>query len=157
MGKGGSSKDSEGIKLIASNRRARFDYEISDRFEAGVVLVGSEVKTLRGGKCVLQGAHVRVNAGEAWVHGMSVPEYPQAGRFNHDPDRPRKLLLHRREIDRLEVKLREKGTAAPVLRVYFKGGRVKLEFGVGTGRKHYDKRQALKKADAKRAMDRARG
>ncbi len=143
------------IKVVASNRRARHEFELADTFEAGIVLVGSEVKVLRDGKCTLNAAHVRVVRGEAWLVGMTIPEYPFANRFNHEVDRDRKLLLHKREVERIERGLRERGTACIVTRVYFKGARVKAEIALGRGRKLHDKRQSLKQKDARREMRRA--
>lgn len=147
------SSDGE-IRLVASNRKASHDYDIEERWEAGIQLTGSEVKMLRSGKCVLTGAHVRVQGDQAWLHGMSIPEYPWSHQFNHEPDRPRRLLLHRNEIAKLQAELSRKGTAAVVTRVYFKGSRVKVEIGLGTGKKAFDKRQDLKEKDAKREIAR---
>ncbi|MCO4763008.1 MAG: SsrA-binding protein SmpB [Myxococcales bacterium] len=144
------------IKVVARNRRVRHDYELTDTFEAGIVLVGSEVKVLRQGKCTLVGAHVRVIGNEAWLVGMQIPEYPFAHRFNHDVDRTRKLLLHKREVDKLDRGLRERGTSCVVVQVYFKGSKVKVEIALARGRKMHDKRHALKKKDAKREMARAK-
>ncbi|MBP46873.1 MAG: SsrA-binding protein [Myxococcales bacterium] len=144
------------IKIIASNRRARHDYDLTETMEAGLVLLGSEVKVLRDGKCTLSAAHVRVIAGEAWLVGATIPEYPFANRFNHEPDRDRKLLLHKRQVERLHRELRERGTSCVVTRVYFKGARVKVEIAVARGKKLHDKRQALKSKQAKREMRRNR-
>src|ERR671935_2438473 len=109
-----------GEKLIGDNRRARHDYHLSDRVEAGLVLAGTEVKALREGKATLQQAYAEVRGGEAWLHGLHVPEYGQGNRANHDPDRPRKLLLHRREIDRLYGQVRQRGFTLMPTRLYFK-------------------------------------
>lgn len=147
--------DKDGIRIIATNKKAFHDLEITDKFEAGIQLTGSEVKVLRSGKCVLQGAHVRVVGGEAMVLSMSIPEYPWAHQFGHETDRARRLLLHRREIDRLSDELRSKGTACVVIRVYFKGARVKLELGLGSGKKEHDKRASVKEREAKREIARA--
>ena len=119
-----------GEKLISDNRRARHDYHLLDRFEAGVVLAGTEVKSLREGKTSLQQAYADVREGEAWLLGVHIPEYLQGNRANHDPDRPRKLLLHRREIDRLYGQVREKGVTIVPTRLYFKDGRVKVELAL---------------------------
>ena len=143
-------------KIIASNRRVKHDYELTDTFEAGVMLVGSEVKVLRDGKCTLVGSHVRIIGGEAWLIGMQIPEYPYAHQFNHSVDRQRKLLLHKREVEKIDRGLRERGTSCVVVRLYFKGSRVKAEIALARGRKMHDKRQALKKKDAKREMARAK-
>ncbi len=147
--------DTDPIKIIARNKRALRDYVITDRFEAGVALVGSEVKVLREGRVTLAGAHVRVQGGEAWALGIEIPEYPQANRFNHETSRDRKLLLHRREIEKLQRELRERGAACPVLAIYFKGSRVKIEFGLARGKRKADKRELLKKRDAQRDIERA--
>ena len=115
-----------GEKLIVDNRRARHEYHLSDRVEAGLVLSGTEVKSLRGGQATLQQAYAEVRDGEAWLVGLHVPEYSEGNRANHDPDRPRKLLLHRREIERLASSVAEKGFTLVPTRLYFKGGRVKV-------------------------------
>lgn len=146
----------EHIKVIARNKRARFDYTIGDTFEAGIVLVGSEVKMLRQSKMTLAGAHVRIIGKEAFALGIQIPEYPQAHQFNHEVDRPRKLLLHRRELDKLSKALRERGTSCPILSVYWRGSNVKVEFALATGRRQRDQREVLKARTATREMDRAR-
>ncbi len=148
-------RDPDALRIVASNRKAFHELAIDDKLEAGLVLTGSEVKMLRAGKCVIQGAHIRVVAGEALLMGASIPEYPWAARWGHEPDRPRKLLLHRREIDKLEVQLRQKGATCVATRIYFKGARVKIELGIGTGKKEHDKRETLKSRDATREMQRA--
>ncbi|MFZ4579668.1 MAG: SsrA-binding protein SmpB [Myxococcota bacterium] len=142
-------------KVIASNRKAFHDYEIDERFEAGLQLTGSEVKVLRAGKCTLTGAHVRVVSGEAWVFGLTIPEYPWSHQFNHEPARQRKLLLHGKEIFKIEERLKSKGSAAVILKLYFKGSLIKAEVGLGTGKKLYDKRHDLKEKDDKREIARA--
>jgi len=147
---------SDTITPIATNRRALHAYDVSHRFEAGIMLSGSEVKVLRQGKCTLAGAHVRIIRGEAWAMNVHIPEYAFANRFNHGVDRPRKLLLHKREIGRIDRWLRERGAACVVLQVYFKGSFVKLELGTARGRKQHDKRQLLKKRDADRQLARVR-
>lgn len=144
----------ETIKIIASNRRVKHDFELTDTFEAGVMLVGSEVKVLREGKCTLIGSHVRVIGDEAWLIGMQIPEYAYAHQFNHAVDRNRKLLLHKREVEQIAKGLRERGTSCVVVRLYFKGSRVKAEIALARGRKLHDKRNALKKKDADREMAR---
>ena len=121
----------QGEKLIVENRRARHDYHLPDRVEAGLVLAGTEVKALRDGKSTLQQAYAEVRDGEAWLVGLHIPEYGQGNRANHEPDRPRKLLLHRREIDRLYAQVREKGFTLVPTRLYFKDGRVKAEIALG--------------------------
>jgi SsrA-binding protein len=157
MAKTPNSKGGDGTKLVVGNRRARHDYHLSDTYEAGLVLVGTEVKTLRGGKGSLAEAWVKVdpNAGEAWLMQAHIPEYAFGNRNNHDPVRPRKLLLHRREIDELAHEVGAQGVTLVPTRLYFRGGRAKLEFAVGRGKNVADKRQDMAKRDAKREMDRA--
>jgi SsrA-binding protein len=147
----------KGEKLIADNRRARHDYHLLDRVEAGLALTGTEVKSLREGKTSLQRAYAEVNENEAWLVGMHIPEYLQGNRANHDPDRPRKLLLHRREIDRLYGQVREKGVTLVPTRMYFKDGRVKVEIALARGKELHDKRRDLADRDAKRQMERELG
>jgi SsrA-binding protein len=142
-------------KLIADNRRARHDYELLDRVEAGVVLTGTEVKSLREGRATLAQAYADVRDGEAWLQGAEIAVYDQGNRANHDPTRPRKLLLHRREIDRLYGQVREKGLTLVPTRLYFKDGRVKVELALARGKNTYDKRRALAERDAKRQIERA--
>jgi SsrA-binding protein len=144
----------KGEKLIADNRRARHDYNLLDRYEAGLVLTGTEVKSLRGGKASLQQAYAEVREGEAWLVGLHVPEYLQGNRANHDPDRPRKLLLHRREIDRLYGQVREKGLTVVPTRLYFKDGRVKVELALARGKELRDKRRDIASRDARRQIER---
>jgi SsrA-binding protein len=142
-------------KLIVDNRRARHEYHLSDRVEAGVVLTGTEVKSLRGGEATLQQAYAEVRDGEAWLVGLHVPEYTEGNRANHDPDRPRKLLLHRREIERLASSVAEKGFTLVPTRLYFKDGRVKTELALGKGKDLRDKRRDVSERDAKRDIERA--
>jgi SsrA-binding protein len=142
-------------KLIAENRRARHDYDLLERVEAGVVLTGSEVKSAREGHVQLGQAYADIRGGEAWLVGASIPEYVQAGGSGHQPDRDRKLLLHRREIDSLYGKVREKGLTLVPTRMYFKDGKVKVELAVGRGRERIDKRRVLADRDAQRQMERA--
>ena len=137
-------------KLIADNRRARHDYHLLDRYEAGLVLTGTEVKALREGKATLQQSYAEVRDGEAWLVGLHVPEYVQGNRANHDPDRPRKLLLHRREIDRLYGQVREKGFTVVPTRLYFKDGRVKVAVSLAKGKQLYDKRETERRREADR-------
>ncbi|HEY2543822.1 MAG TPA: SsrA-binding protein SmpB [Gaiellaceae bacterium] len=146
-----------GEKLIADNRRARHDYHLGDRVEAGVVLTGTEVKSLREGKTSLQRAYGEVNQNEAWLVGVHIPEYLQGNRANHDPDRPRKLLLHRREIDRLYGQVKEKGVTLVPTRMYFKDGRVKVELAVARGKELHDKRRDIAARDAQRQIERELG
>lgn len=145
----------DGTKTIATNRRARFEYDLLEKVEAGIVLMGTEVKSLRAGKVVLEDAYAEIEKGEAWLLGCEIPEYAQGNWTNHRPKRPRKLLLHRREIERLETKAADKGLTIVPLRLYFKGGVAKVEICIARGRKLHDKRDAVKTQDAKREMDRA--
>jgi SsrA-binding protein len=140
---------------IATNRRARYDYEVLESFEAGIVLTGSEVKSLRQGKASLQDAYAQLEAGEVILH-MQIPEYSHAGYASHEPTRPRKLLLHRLEVERLGQRVRERGFTLVPLRLYFKQQLVKVELGLARGKRAYDKRQAIAKRDADREMARIR-
>jgi SsrA-binding protein len=140
---------------VASNRRARHDYEILDTFEAGIALRGSEVKTLREGRASLQDAYAAVEGGEVILH-MQIPAYSHTGYDGHEPTRPRKLLLHRKEIEQLSRRVAERGLTLVPLRLYFKQQLVKVELAVARGRRAYDKRQAIAKRDAAREMDRVR-
>lgn len=144
-----------GTKLIVDNRRARFDYELLDRFEAGIALTGTEVKSLRDGRAHLQQAYADVRDGEVWLVGASIDEYAQGSHANHRPERDRKLLLHRREIDELVAKVREKGLTVVPTRMYFKDGKVKLEIALARGKDRIDKRRTIAERDAKRQMERA--
>jgi SsrA-binding protein len=153
--KAAAKTDDSGIKIVARNRRARHDYELLERVEAGIVLTGTEVKSLRGGRANLEDAYAEVSDGEIWLIGCDIPEYVQANRMNHVPKRPRKLLLHRREIVKLDNKTGEKGMTIVPLSIYFKKGMAKVELSTARGRKTFDKREALKKKDAKRDIDRA--
>jgi SsrA-binding protein len=144
-----------GTKLIADNRRARRDYELLERVEAGIVLSGSEVKSARAGKVQLGQAYADIRGGEAWLVGASIAEYAQGGRWGHEPDRDRKLLLHRGEIDSLYGKVREKGLTLVPTRMYFKDGRVKVELALARGRERADRRRVLAERDAQRQIERA--
>ena len=143
-----------GEKLIVDNRRARHEYHLGDRVEAGLVLQGTEVKALRGGEATLQQAYAEVRDGEAWLVGLHVPEYTEGNRANHDPDRPRKLLLHRREIERLAAGVAEKGFTLVPTRLYFRGGRVKVELALARGKELRDKRRDVAARDARREIER---
>jgi len=150
--------DREGQKTVVSNRRALHEYEILERFETGIVLTGAEVKSLRGGHGSLAEAFARVRNGEVWIEGFHIPPYEQAmDKTRWDPIRTRKLLLHRREIERLIGKTAEKGLALVPLRVYFTHGIAKLELGLARGKRQYDKRQALAEREQKREMEREAG
>jgi SsrA-binding protein len=148
-------KDDDSFKIVARNRRARFEFDLLETIEAGIVLTGTEVKSLRNGKASLEESYAGIEANELFLFGCDIPEYLQANRMNHKPKRPRKLLLHRREIDKLFLKASEKGLTIVPLKLYFKDGMAKVEIALARGRKTYDKRDALKKQDAKRDMDRA--
>ncbi len=145
---------SERIKLIAQNKKARHDFFIHDEYEAGLVLVGSEVKSLRAGRANLKDAYGKIKNGEVWVHQMHISPYPYSYYNNHDPLRPRKLLLHAYEIKKLYGKLNEKGMSLIPLKLYFKDGKVKLTLGVAKGKKKYDKRESIRERDEKRDQDR---
>lgn len=153
--KGEKKPDEETITTVARNRRARFQYDLMETFEAGIVLTGTEVKSLRTGKASMEEAYAMVEREEVWLYGCDIPEYLQANRMNHKPKRPRKLLLHRKEIERLSTKAAERGLTIVPLKIYFKKGIAKVDIAVAKGRKLYDKREALKKQDAKRDIDRA--
>jgi SsrA-binding protein len=144
----------QGKKIIASNRRARHDYAIEDTVEAGLVLTGTEVKSLRAGRATLTEGFGQITNNEAWLHGVHIPQYTQGTWTNHDPRRTRKLLLHRREIDKLASSIQERGLTLVPLSLYFSGGKVKIELGLGRGKRAYDKRQDLAKRDAAREIDR---
>jgi SsrA-binding protein len=151
------SPQPDGEKTVASNRRARHDYEILERFEAGIVLTGSEVKSLRQGRASVGEAYARVERGELWLENMHIPPYEQGEKRGYDPLRARKLLLHRREIERLIGKQKEQGLALVPLRVYFSHGIAKVELGLGRGKREYEKRQATLKRQHDREMERAMG
>jgi SsrA-binding protein len=156
-GKGGSGKGAAGAeetRLLAKNRKARFVYTIDETLEAGVVLAGSEVKSIRDGKVTLIDAFAELNQGEAWLHQMDIGVYPHAHARNHEPRRKRKLLLHRGEIDRLAGKVREKGYTLVPLSLYEKRGRVKVELGLAKGKQQHDRREDTRKREAQREIDR---
>ncbi len=147
---------SEHIKIISKNRKAWHNYHIEDEFEAGMVLKGTEVKSLRLGRVNLKDAYARIKNGEVFVYQMHISPYPFAHYDNHDPLRPRKLLLHKREIKRLYGKVNEKGSALVPLKVYFKKGKIKISLALGTGKRKYDKREAIRRRDEQREMERTR-
>ncbi len=149
------TRDEDGIKVITRNRRASHDYEIIDQLECGVVLCGTEVKSLRDGYANLEDAYGKIEGDEVWLIGSEIPEYAMGNRLNHKPKRPRKLLLHRREIARFAGKATQKGFTLVPLRLYFKGGRAKVELAVARGKQLHDKREAKKKQDAQREIRRA--
>ena len=142
-------------KLIAENRRARHDYQLLERFEAGLVLTGTEVKSLRDGRATLAQSWADIREGEAWLQGAEIAIYDQGNRANHEPTRARKLLLHRREIDRLYGQVREKGLTLVPTKLYFKDGRVKVELALARGKDVRDKRRAVQEREAKRDIERA--
>jgi len=146
-----------GRKVVAQNRRARHDYSILDTYEAGLVLAGTEVKSLRLGRASLTDAYAMIDDGEAWLVGLHIPEYTQGTWTNHAPRRKRKLLLHKSEIDRLVGKTKESGLTIIPLALYFKDGRAKIEIALAKGKKSYDHRQDLAKRDATREVERALG
>ncbi|MEZ6187269.1 MAG: SsrA-binding protein SmpB [Planctomycetota bacterium] len=145
----------DGSKLIAKNRKAFHDFELIEQLEAGIVLQGTEVKVLRDGKVSFGDAHVRFKDGEAWLFELHIPEYKHGTWTNHAPTRPRKLLLKKREIGRLQVHMDRKGLAVVPLDLHFRRGYAKVSLGVGRGRKRHDKRDAMRKKQDKRDMDRA--
>ncbi len=155
----GDKKDkkanADGTVNVCRNRRALHDYEITDRIECGIVLVGTEVKSLRDGHANLEDAYARIDAGEVFLIGAEIPEYLFGNRANHKPKRTRKLLLHRREITKFAEKADEKGLTLVPLRLYFKDGKAKVEIAIAKGKQVHDKREALKTANAKRDIDRA--
>ena len=150
-----TKKDKEAVKIICQNKKARHDYELGDRYEAGLVLTGTEVKSLRLGKANLTDAYVRLVNGEAYMVGAHISPYPWAYFDNHDPLRRRKLLLRHQELKRLYGRLNEQGYSLIPLRLYFKNGLAKAELALARGKKSHDKRHSLKEADAKREMARA--
>jgi SsrA-binding protein len=146
----------EQIKIIAENRKARFNYFIEDTYEAGLVLTGTEVKSIRQGRANLKDAYARIKNGEVYVYQIHISPYPFAYYNNHEPLRVRKLLLHKREIKKLYAKVNEKGHTLVPLKLYFKDGKIKLQLAVAKGKRKYDKRDTIKRRDEKRDLDRAR-
>lgn len=143
------------FKLVANNKKAYHDYFIDDKYETGIELYGTEVKSIRMGKCSIKEAFVRIENGQVYIYGMHISPYEKGNIFNKDPLRQRKLLMHRREIDKLLSKIKEKGFTLIPLQVYFKGSLVKVEIGLARGKKLYDKRDDIAKKDAKREMERS--
>jgi len=143
-----------GLKMIATNRKAYHEYHIEDTIEAGIALVGSEVKSVAAGKVSLTDAYCRVENGEMWVHNMHIAPYDPAARFNHEPRRKRKLLLHKWEITRLGSKAEQKGYTLIPLKLYFRNGKVKVEIGLAKGKRKYDKREAIRQRDIERELRR---
>ena len=147
----------KGRKLVAQNRKARHDYHVEDTWEAGLVLTGTEVKSLRAGRASLVDGYAVIRDGEAWLRGVHIPEYTEGTWNNHEPRRERKLLLHRTEILRLIGKTKESGLTIVPLALYFKDGRAKVEIALARGKRAYDKRQALAEKQGKREAERAMG
>jgi SsrA-binding protein len=147
--------EKDGTINISRNRRATYEYEIGERIECGIVLVGTEVKSLRDGHAQLDDSYARIEQGEVWLHGCEIPEYTFGNRLNHKPKRARKLLLHKREIAKFAEKADQRGYTLIPLRMYFKEGRAKVELGVAKGKQMHDKRESLKTAEAKRDIQRA--
>jgi SsrA-binding protein len=145
----------DGIKIVCRNKRAFHEYEVSDTIECGLVLTGTEVKSLRDGSASLEDAYAKLADGEVWLIGSDIPEYTMGNRMNHKPKRPRKLLLHRREINKFAGKATQRGYTLVPLKLYFKNGRAKVELAVARGKQLHDKRQDKKKADAQREIRRA--
>ncbi|HHV05851.1 MAG TPA: SsrA-binding protein SmpB [Anaerolineaceae bacterium] len=145
------------VKVVSTNRKARFEYFVSDTYEAGLVLKGTEIKSIRQGKMSLQEAYVRTDGEEAWLVGAHIAPYEQASTAQHNPTRDRKLLLHKKEIRQLWNAVRIKGMTIVPLRVYLKAGRAKLEIGVARGKKQYDKRESIKERDIQRESSRRGG
>ena len=150
-----TAKHGEDIRPVATNRKARFDYFIEEEHEAGLVLLGSEVKSLRQGRASLVEAWIQLKGGEAWLLGVNIPPYAWANRQNHEPLRPRKLLMKSRELEKLGAKVARQGFTLVPLQLYFKGSRVKLALGVCKGKKQHDKRHTIRDRDAKRDAARA--
>ena len=144
----------KGIKPVAQNRKAWHDYFVEEKYECGMELFGTEVKSIRMGKCSIKEAFVRIDKGEVWVYGMNINPYEKGNIFNKDPLRPRKLMMHRAEISKLDSKIAIKGYTIVPLQVYFKGSLVKLEIGLARGKKLYDKRDDIAKKDQKRELER---
>jgi SsrA-binding protein len=145
----------QGRKVIASNRRARHDYTIEETIEAGLVLTGTEVKSLRAGRATLTDGYAQVSDGEVWLYGVHIPQYPMGTWTNHEPRQTRKLLLHRKEIDRLSRSLEQGGRTLIPLSLYFSDGKAKVEIALARGKRQYDKRQDLARRDAAREVERA--
>jgi len=143
----------EAMKLVANNKKAYYDYFIDENYEAGIVLHGTEVKSMRLGKCSIKESFVRIENNELWVYGMHISPYEKGNLFNRDPLRPKKLLMHKAEIRKLTGQLTEKGYTLVPLRVYFKDGRAKVEIGLARGKKLYDKRQDIAKKDQRREVE----
>ena len=150
-----ATQDPQGIKIVCQNKKARHNYNIEDCFEAGLILKGTEVKSLRNGKANLVDSYATIDGNEAWLNHFHIDPYTPATQFNHHPMRKRKLLLHKREINKLIGKTQEKGCTLVPLKIYFKNGKIKVDLGIAKAKKLYDKRAALKKKESIREIDRA--
>jgi SsrA-binding protein len=155
MAKGKGAKRKIGAGDVASNRYASYRYELLERVECGIALLGSEVKALRESGAQLKEGYVAIRGGELWLHGVHIPPYAPAARENHEPERDRKLLAHRSEIERLEARVAERGLTLVPTRIYFKEGRAKVEIALGRGKDLYDKRDTIREREVKRDMERA--
>jgi SsrA-binding protein len=142
------------VKVIATNRKARFQYRLDDAVEAGLVLLGTEIKSIRAGRVSLREGFVLFEGGEAWLVNVHIAQYDPASHQNHEPRRRRKLLLHRRQIDRLSARVQERGYTVVPTKLYLRDGRAKVEIALGRGKRQYDKRQAIAKRDSKRQVER---
>ncbi len=151
-----SLANADGIKIVTKNRKARHLFAISETYEAGMALMGTEVKSLRSGRASLGDAYARILNGEVWLENCHIDEYEMGNRFNHNPLRPRRLLLHRREIKKLTAKVAERGYTLVALAIYFKHNRAKVELGLAKGKKLFDRREDIKKRDEQRQLDRLR-
>jgi SsrA-binding protein len=150
-----ASKNGQENQTVADNRKARHDYFIDESYEAGIALTGSEIKSIRAGRINLRGGYARIQNGEVWLHDVHISPYDQSGKYyNHEPTRPRKLLLHRREISRIAGQVDRQGFTLVPLRIYFKGRRAKLDLGLARGKKLYDKRDDIAKREVKRDIER---
>jgi len=145
----------DGIKIVAENRKARHDYHIEETIEAGISLVGTEVKSIRLGRVNLRDSYAQIKGGEAFLHNVHISPYDPADRFNHDPLRVRRLLLHKREILRLQNRVEQKGYTLIPLRIYFRRGKAKVDIALAKGKREYDRRQDIAERDARRAIERA--
>ncbi|RKX79669.1 MAG: SsrA-binding protein [Spirochaetes bacterium] len=148
-------KSNSQIKMLAENKRARFDYQVEDRLECGIELKGTEVKSVKSGRFSFSDSYARIKEGELWLIGLHIPPYPQGNIFNHEPDRDRKLLVHKQEIKRLKRKVEEKGVTLVPLKLYTKRGLVKVDLGLCRGKRKYDKREDIKRRDLDREQERA--
>lgn len=149
-----AEKKPDSVKVVSDNKRARHEYEVLEVIECGIALVGTEVKSMRQGLANLQDAHARIEEGEMWLYGCHISPYDHGNRFNHDPDRKRRMLLHKYEIRKVKSKVQEKGLALIPLKVYFKNNRVKVALGICRGKKMHDKRDTISKRDNQRQLDR---